>query len=135
MTGAGWSTLMSPRIPRRNGRHSQLREAFPFDQVPRYLLRDRDKIFGDTFREHVKNMQLKEVLSAPRSPWQRAYVERAIGSIRRAPSDRWMNPPVCILYCRFAPALGPQSLIRLVREGYSAEFSCRQQFPSEEDGS
>src|SRR5579864_5582097 len=44
----------------------QLREAFPFEQIPRYLLRDRDKIFGDTFREQVKDMQIKEVLSAPR---------------------------------------------------------------------
>src|SRR6266513_6147213 len=61
----------------------QLREAFPFDQIPRYLLRDRDKIFGDTFREQVKDMNIEEVLSAPRSPWQRAYVERVIGSIRR----------------------------------------------------
>jgi transposase InsO family protein len=61
----------------------QLREAFPFDQVPRYLLRDRDQIFGDTFREQVKDMPIKEVLSAPRSPRQRAYVERLIGSIRR----------------------------------------------------
>lgn len=61
----------------------QLREAFPFDQIPRYLLRDRDKIFGDDFRRQVKDMQIQEVLSAPRSPWQRAYVERVIGSIRR----------------------------------------------------
>jgi putative transposase len=61
----------------------QLREAFPFDQIPRYLLRDRDKIFGDTFREQVRDMHIEEVLSAPRSPWQRAYVERVIGSIRR----------------------------------------------------
>jgi putative transposase len=61
----------------------QLREAFPFDQTPRYLLRDRDKIFGHTFREQVKDMKVEEVLSAPRSPWQRAYVERMIGSIRR----------------------------------------------------
>jgi putative transposase len=61
----------------------QLREAFPFDQIPRYLLRDRDRIFGDSFRVQVKDMQIKEVLSAPRSPWQRAYVERVIGSIRR----------------------------------------------------
>ena len=61
----------------------QLREAFPFDQVPRYLLRDRDKIFGDSFREQVQDMQMEEVLSAPRSPWQRAYIERVIGSIRR----------------------------------------------------
>jgi len=61
----------------------QLREAFPFDQIPRYLLRDRDKIFGATFRAQVKDLQIAEVLSAPRSPWQRAYVERVIGSIRR----------------------------------------------------
>ena len=61
----------------------QLREAFPFDQIPRYLLRDRDKIFGDDFRRQVADMKIQEVLSAPRSPWQRAYVERVIGSIRR----------------------------------------------------
>ena len=61
----------------------QLREAFPYDQVPRYLLRDRDQIFGDTFRAQVNNLQIQEVLTAPRSPWQRAYVERVIGSIRR----------------------------------------------------
>jgi hypothetical protein len=58
-------------------------KAFPFDQVPRYLLRDRDAIFGQDFREQVRDMGIHEVLSAPRSPWQRAYVERVIGSIRR----------------------------------------------------
>jgi transposase InsO family protein len=61
----------------------QLREAFPFEQVPRHLLRDRDAIFGSEFRKDVKAMGIKEVLSAPRSPWQRAYVERVIGTIRR----------------------------------------------------
>src|SRR5215467_343817 len=61
----------------------QLREAFPFEQIPRYLLRDRDSIFGGEFREGVKAMRFQEVLSAPRSPWQRAYVERVIGTIRR----------------------------------------------------
>jgi putative transposase len=61
----------------------QLREAFPFDQLPRYLLRDRDAILGDNFRKQVQDMGICEVLSAPRSPWQRAYVERVIGSIRR----------------------------------------------------
>jgi transposase InsO family protein len=61
----------------------QLREAFPFDQGPRYLLRDRDAIFGDNFREQVRDLGIREVLCAPHSPWQRAYVERAIGSIRR----------------------------------------------------
>jgi putative transposase len=61
----------------------QLREAFPWDKAPRYLLRDRDRIFGHEFVEQVKAMGIKQVLSAPRSPWQRAYVERLIGSVRR----------------------------------------------------
>jgi transposase InsO family protein len=61
----------------------QLREAFSFDQIPGYLLRDRDKIFGDEFGQQLRDMKIEEVLSAPRSPWQRAYVERLIGSIRR----------------------------------------------------
>ena len=61
----------------------QLREAFPFEQIPRYLLRDRDRIFGNEFGEDVKSLGIKEVLSAPRSPWQRAYVERVIGTLRR----------------------------------------------------
>ena len=47
------------------------------------LLRDRDAIFGDEFREQVQDMGIHEVLSTPRSPWQRAYVERVIGSVRR----------------------------------------------------
>jgi transposase InsO family protein len=61
----------------------QLREAFPIDQLPRYLLRDRDAIFGNDFQEQVRDMGICEVLSAPRSPWQSAYVERVIASIRR----------------------------------------------------
>lgn len=61
----------------------QLREAFPFDQAPRYLLRDRDGIFGGEFSKPVADLGMEEVLSAPRSPWQRAYVERVIGTIRR----------------------------------------------------
>jgi putative transposase len=61
----------------------QLREAFPFDQLPHYLLRDRDAIFGNDFREQVRDMGICEVLSVPRPPWQRAYIERVIGSIRR----------------------------------------------------
>ena len=65
----------------------QLREAFPFEQIPRYLLRDRDRIFGGEFREDVKAMGIQEVLSAPRSPWQSAYVERVIGTIRREGLD------------------------------------------------
>ena len=61
----------------------QFREAFAWDTAPRYLLRDHDRIFGRNFVDQVKAMGIKQVLSAPRSPWQRAYVERVIGSIRR----------------------------------------------------
>jgi transposase InsO family protein len=61
----------------------QLREAFPWDTAPRYLLRDRDRIFGADLVTQVKAMGIQQVLSAPRSPWQRAYIERVIGTIRR----------------------------------------------------
>src|SRR5881296_3420114 len=61
----------------------QLRDAFPWDTAPSYLLRDRDRIFGDAFSKQVQDRAIQEVLSAPRSPWQRAYVERVIGTIRR----------------------------------------------------
>ncbi len=61
----------------------QLVQAFPDEVTERYLLRDRDSIYGEYFRERVRGLGLQEVLSAPRSPWQNAYVERLIGSIRR----------------------------------------------------
>ena len=61
----------------------QIVEAFPFDTTPKYLLRDRDQNYGYEFRKQVELMGITEVLSTPRSPWQRAYVERVIGPIRR----------------------------------------------------
>jgi transposase InsO family protein len=61
----------------------QVVEAFPYDTVPRYLLRDRDSIYGEFFRRRVKNMGIEGVPAAPKSPWQNPYVERLIGSIRR----------------------------------------------------
>jgi len=67
----------------------QMREAFPWDAAPRYLLRDRDRIFGHDFVKQVKAMGIKQVLSAARSPWQRAYVERAVGTIRRECLDHF----------------------------------------------
>jgi putative transposase len=51
----------------------QIVEAFPFDSAPKYLLRDRDRTYGCDFRKQIAVMGIKEVLSAPRSPWQRAY--------------------------------------------------------------
>jgi putative transposase len=61
----------------------QVIDAFPWDKAPRYLLRDRDHIYGAHFQQRVRHMGIEEVLIAPRSPWQNPYVERLIGSIRR----------------------------------------------------
>ena len=61
----------------------QMVEAFPWDEAPRYLLRDRDSIYGDVFHQRMKTMGLGEVTIAPQSPWQNPYAERLIGSIRR----------------------------------------------------
>lgn len=61
----------------------QLREAFPWDTAPRYLRRDRDRVFREGLVDQVKAMGIQQVPSAPRSPWQRAYVERVIGTLRR----------------------------------------------------
>ena len=60
----------------------QLREAFPWDEAPRYLLRDRDYAFK-AWANTSTAMDIHEILTAPRSPWQNAYVERFIGSVRR----------------------------------------------------
>ena len=61
----------------------QMVEAFPWDTAPKYLLRDRDATYGEGFRRRVQSLLIKEVITAPRNPWQNAYVERVIGSIRR----------------------------------------------------
>ena len=61
----------------------QIAEAFPWDSAPRYLLHDRDCIYGAAFHERVGEMGIREVLTAPRCPWQNAYAERFIGSLRR----------------------------------------------------
>jgi transposase InsO family protein len=61
----------------------QIVEAFPDESAPRYLLRDRDSIYGGEFQQRVKGMRIAEVLTAPRSPWQNPFAERVIGTIRR----------------------------------------------------
>ena len=61
----------------------QILGAFPFEEAPRFLLRDRDSIYGEYFRDRVQHMGIEEVLIAPRAPWQNPYAERVIGSIRR----------------------------------------------------
>jgi hypothetical protein len=54
----------------------QIAEASPWDSPPRYLLHDRDSIYGEVFRQRVRGMAIREVLTAPRSPWQNAYAQK-----------------------------------------------------------
>jgi putative transposase len=61
----------------------QIAEAFSERDAKRYLIRDRDAIYGNAFRRRVNSLAMKEVVTAPRSPWQNAFAERLIGSIRR----------------------------------------------------
>ncbi len=61
----------------------QLIEAFPEDTAPRFLIRDRDSIYGHDFQRRVAGVRIEEVITAPHSPWQNPYAERVIGSIRR----------------------------------------------------
>ena len=66
----------------------QVVNAFPDDTAPKYLLRDRDSIYGSVFGRRVDGMGIQQKLISPRSPWQSPYVERFIGSIRRECLDR-----------------------------------------------
>jgi transposase InsO family protein len=60
----------------------QIAEAFPWDTAPRYLVRDRDAAYGHVVRQRLRAMGIRDRPTAPRSPWQNAYVERLIGSVR-----------------------------------------------------
>jgi transposase InsO family protein len=68
----------------------QMIEAFPDESAPRLLLRDRDAIYDEEFARRVKRMGIREVLTAPRAPWQNPFVERVIGSIRRECLDHFL---------------------------------------------
>ncbi len=80
----------------------QVMEAIGLDDSPKYLVRDRDRKFGARFSRKVASAGLKEVLTAPASPWQNAYAERVIGTIRRECLDHTIT-------------LGEQHLRRTVR--------------------
>jgi len=61
----------------------QLVEACGLDEAPRYLIRDRDRVYGERFSRQARTLDIGEAVIAPRAPWQNAYAERVIGSIRR----------------------------------------------------
>jgi transposase InsO family protein len=61
----------------------QITEAFPWDEAPRYLIRDRDTSYGAAVTRRLRTMGVRDRPITPRSPWQNGHVERLIGSIRR----------------------------------------------------
>jgi transposase InsO family protein len=62
---------------------NQLTEACGWEQVPRYLIRDRDGAYGEVFIRRLRSMGIRDRPTSPRSPWQNGFAERLIGSIRR----------------------------------------------------
>jgi transposase InsO family protein len=62
---------------------NQLTEACGWEQIPRCLIRDRDRAYGEIFMRRVRSIGIRDRPTSPRSPWQNAYAERLIGSIRR----------------------------------------------------
>ena len=62
---------------------NQLTQACGWEQIPRYLIRDRDGAYGEIFMRQVRSIGIRDRPTSPRSPWQNAYAERLIGSIRR----------------------------------------------------
>jgi transposase InsO family protein len=58
-------------------------EAFPWDEAPKYLIRDRDRIYGAVVTRRMRAMGILDKPTAPASPWQNGFAERLIGSIRR----------------------------------------------------
>ena len=61
----------------------QLTEAFPWNEAPRYLIRDRDRIYGSVVTRRLRAIGIRDKPTAPASPWQNGFAERPIGSIRR----------------------------------------------------
>ncbi len=73
--------MAAKTLPRLLGRAES--RGLPWAPSPKYLLRDRDAVYGSQFRNRLRSLEMKERPSAPRSPWQNPYAERVIGSIRR----------------------------------------------------
>ncbi|MGC2154788.1 MAG: integrase core domain-containing protein, partial [Pseudolabrys sp.] len=68
----------------------QLTEAFPWSATPRYLIRDRDRIYGSIVARRMRAMGIRDKPTAPASPWQNGCAERLIGSIRRECVDHFI---------------------------------------------
>jgi putative transposase len=98
----------------------QLVEAFPWETAPRSLLRDRDAVYGAVFTSRAQSMGIREVKTAPRSPWQNPYVERLIGTLRRECLDHVV-------------VLNETHLRRLLRDYLVYYHGCRTHLSLEKD--
>ncbi|PYX50621.1 MAG: integrase [Acidobacteria bacterium] len=65
----------------------QITEAFPWNEAPRYMIRDRDRIYGAVVTRRLRAMGIRDKPITPASPWQNGFAERLIGSIRRESVD------------------------------------------------
>jgi hypothetical protein len=78
----------------------QITEAFPWDEAPHYLIRDRGTSYGAPVTRRLRTMGIRDRPITPRSPWQNGYVERLIGSIRRdASTMSWCSAKVTYAIC------------------------------------
>ena len=68
----------------------QITEAFPWDEAPQYLIRDRDRIYGTIVTRRLRAMGIRDKPTAPASPWQNGFAERLIGSILRECVDHFV---------------------------------------------
>ena len=68
----------------------QITEAFPWDEAPRYLIRDRDQVYGTVVARRLRAVGIRDKPTAPASPWQNGFAERLIGSIRRECVDHFI---------------------------------------------
>ena len=93
----------------------QLTEAFPWNEAPRYLIRDRDRIYGTIVRRRLRAMSIREKPTALASPWQNGFAERLIGSIRRECVDHFvvLARRICAASCE--PMLAITNDIRTYR--------------------
>src|SRR6266404_5382550 len=87
-SSCGWpaetsSGSTSHLIRPRTGSRGRSQRNFPWNEVPRYLIRDRDQVYGVAVRHRLRAMGIRDKPIAPCSPWQNGFAERLIGSIRR----------------------------------------------------
>lgn len=83
----------------------QLTEAFPWNEAPGYLIRDRDQIYGTVVTRRLRAMCIRDKPIAPASPWQNGFAERLIGSIRRECVDHFIVLGAAHLRRKLTPAI------------------------------